>query len=99
MSTQSYRIYVCHGPTCSQHQARSIWSALNAEVRTRGLEERCELIVSGCQGRCDDAPNINVYPNLTKYAHMSLEKARRVVCEHLAEGQPVAEFIYRDERY
>lgn len=99
MSTQSHRIYVCHGPTCSQHQARSIWSALTGEVRTCGLEERCELIVSGCQGRCDDAPNINVYPNLTKYAYMTAEKARRVVREHLVEGQPVAEYIYRDKRY
>lgn len=99
MSTQSHRIYVCHGPTCSQHQSRSIGSALAGEVRACGLEERCELIVSGCQGRCDDAPNINVYPNLTKYAHMTAEKARRVVREHLVEGQPVAEYIYRDKRY
>jgi (2Fe-2S) ferredoxin len=98
MSTLSTRIYVCHGPSCSQHQVRSIWSALGGELRSCGLEERCELIVSGCQGRCDDGPNINVYPNLTKYAHMTAEKARRVVREHAGEGRPVAEYVYRDTR-
>jgi NADH-quinone oxidoreductase subunit F len=97
MSKQATRIYVCHGPTCSQHQARLIWSALHSEVRTCGLDQTCELIVSGCQGRCDDGPNLNVYPNLTKYAHVTPEKARRIVREHVEEGQPVAEYVYRDE--
>ncbi|HEX6290012.1 MAG TPA: (2Fe-2S) ferredoxin domain-containing protein [Herpetosiphonaceae bacterium] len=97
MSMQETRIYVCHGPTCSQHQARQIWSALQSEVRACRLSDRCELIVSGCQGRCDHGPNINVYPNLTKYAHLTPEKVRRIVHEHLAEGHPVAEYTYRDE--
>ncbi len=97
MSTQQTRIYVCHGLTCSRHQARQIWNALENETHTRGLVERCELIVSGCQGRCDDGPNLNVYPNLTKYAHMTPEKVRRIVREHVEAGQPVGEYIYRDE--
>lgn len=96
MSNQQYRVYVCHGPTCSQHQVRSIWNALQNEVRARGLEDQCELIVSGCQGRCDHGPNINVYPNLTKYAHMLPDTARRLIQEHVSEGRPVAECVYRE---
>ena len=88
---------MCHGPTCSQHQSRLVWNALNSEVQMRGLDEACELIVSGCQGRCDDGPNLNVYPNLTKYAHVTPEKARRIIREHVEEGHPVAEYIYRDK--
>jgi (2Fe-2S) ferredoxin len=84
------RLYVCHGPTCAA-RVRPVWSALHAEVQRLDLDDQCELIVSGCLSRCDDGPNINVYPNLTKYAHVTPDDARRIVAEHVAEGQPVAE--------
>jgi (2Fe-2S) ferredoxin len=97
MQKQSYRIYVCHGLTCSRHPARAIFSALESEVQSCGLAESCELIVSGCQGRCDHGPNINVYPNLTKYVGMTPAKARQLIQSHIVEGQPVREWVYRDE--
>lgn len=96
MTDQVWRVYVCHGPICS-HKVRPVWQALNVAVHTLGVDERCELIVSGCQGRCDDGPNINVYPNLTKYAHVNPEVACRIVREHIAAGEPVAELAWRAE--
>lgn len=95
MSTHSSRVYVCHGPHCGLLVA-PIWQALTVAVQQGGLAERCELIVSGCQGRCEVGPNINVYPNLTKYARVTAAAARRIAAEHLAEGQPVADLVFRD---
>jgi (2Fe-2S) ferredoxin len=97
MQKQAYRIYVCHGLTCSHHPVHTILNTLQSEVRRRGLEEHCELIVSGCQGRCDYGPNINIYPHLTKYAGMTPEKARQIIQSHVVEGQPVSEWVHRDE--
>ena len=90
------RVYVCHGTNCSQRGASMIWSALSSEVQQHGLAERCELIVSGCQGRCEDGPNLNVYPRLIKYSQLTAEKVRRIVAEHLAAGTPVQEYRYEE---
>jgi (2Fe-2S) ferredoxin len=95
MLETSMRVYVCHGLTCSQ-RVKPIWQALQAAVQHANVAERCELIVSGCQSRCDDGPNINIYPKLTKYAHVTVDVAERIVDEHIVAGQPVAEFVVRD---
>jgi (2Fe-2S) ferredoxin len=95
MNTGTKRIYVCHGPTCVQ-RVRPVWQALAAEIQLRGLADRCELIVSGCQGRCDDGPNINVYPNLTKYAHVTPEQAREIARQHIGKDQPVESCVYQE---
>jgi NADH-quinone oxidoreductase subunit F/NADP-reducing hydrogenase subunit HndC len=90
------RVYVCHGPQCSQRDVRAIWSALNSAVQQQGLAERCELIVSGCLGRCDHGPNMNVYPRLTKYSQLTPENVRRIVVEHLQGGAPVQAYRYEE---
>jgi (2Fe-2S) ferredoxin len=69
-----------------------------AEVQQRGLDATCELIVSGCQGRCEYGPNMNIYPQLTKYEQLNAQKARRIVAEHLAGGQRVSEYMCQDDR-
>ncbi|MDP9310080.1 MAG: hypothetical protein M3R24_04135 [Chloroflexota bacterium] len=94
MTDQGWRVYVCHGPICAQ-KVRPVWQALHAAVHTMGVGDQCELIVSGCQGRCEDGPNINVYPKLTKYAHVNPDTAQRIVREHIAAGAPVAELEFR----
>ncbi len=87
------RVYVCHGPNCAS-RVGPVWQALTLAVQQSGTAERCELIVSGCQGRCEDGPNINIYPNLTRYARVTPDDARRIVSEHIVEGRPVAELVF-----
>lgn len=94
---QHYRVYVCHGPQCAQRDARTVWRTLLYEVQRRGLDERCEFIVSGCQGRCDFGPNINVYPNLTKYSHLTPQKVERIVAEHFEAGTAVDDLRHPHE--
>ena len=93
---EALRVYVCHGPTCGA-LVRPVWQTLALAIQQHGLAERCELIVSGCQGRCEVAPNINVFPRLIKYARVTPAAAARIAAEHLAGGQPVEELRFRYE--
>jgi NADP-reducing hydrogenase subunit HndC len=90
-----YRIYVCHGATCGK-AARPVWNALTDAIHEHGLDHTCQMIVSGCLSRCEYGPNINVYPNLTRYAAVTPEDARRIVAEHLAGGERVEALRYRE---
>src|SRR3712207_5678871 len=86
-----HRVYVCHNIHCLNRGVRQVWQALQAEVAQQRLGDECELIVSGCQGRCEEGPNVNVYPNLVKYVEVTPELARRIVREHIVAGRPVEE--------
>lgn len=91
------RVYVCHNIHCLDRGVRQVWQALQSETALQRLGEHCELIVSGCQGRCELGPNINVYPNLVKYVEVTPELARRIVREHVVAGQAVEEARLKQE--
>jgi (2Fe-2S) ferredoxin len=85
-----YRLYLCHGPHCTARGCARIRDALDLalwELRVAGVE----LLASGCQDHCDHGPNLLVQPGATRYAGLTAERARRIVAEHLAQGQPIAE--------
>jgi (2Fe-2S) ferredoxin len=55
-----YRLAVCKGPNCSFNGARQVVEALREELRTQGLDERCQLARGGCYGLCAFGPNVIV---------------------------------------
>ncbi len=93
-----FRLYMCHGPQCRQHNLAALRDTLQAELALLG-EDVCEVVVSGCLGRCECGPNINIYPRLTQYCRLTPERMRKVVHEHIAKNQPVEQFLYGGHRY
>ncbi|MGL4338474.1 MAG: (2Fe-2S) ferredoxin domain-containing protein [Turicibacter sp.] len=73
--------------------ARSVLSALVDEINARHLEG-VSVIQTGCIGMCTLEPMFDVYHQgeKTTYVHMTPEKAKRVVLEHLVNGQVIQEF-------
>ena len=92
MST--YRVYVCHNNFCKQNGAPAVWQALRREIRAQGAEDVAELIVAGCQGRCDFGPNLTIHPGATKYSGVTPEDAPAIVREHFLGGALVDELLF-----
>jgi NADH-quinone oxidoreductase subunit F len=90
----NYRVYFCHNDHCKRRGAQAAWVALRQAVREHGLEESSQLIVSGCQGRCDYGPNITVHPGATKYSAVGPDDVNRIAEEHLAAGRVVDDLVY-----
>lgn len=90
----TYRVYACHGDSCKQDGAQAVWQALRREVQAQDAGEAVDLIVGGCQGRCDLGPNLIVHPGATKYSHVRLRDVARIVSEHLKQGCPVEELRF-----
>lgn len=90
----SYRIYVCQGDSCKRLGAQAVWQALRREVRSQAAEEAGELIVGGCQGRCDYGPNLTIHPGATKYSGTAPEDASTIVRRHLLGGEIVDDLIF-----
>jgi len=74
--------------------ARPVMMAFMDEINKRGLS-KVTVSQTGCIGMCRLEPMVDVYlPGKDKvtYVHMTPEKARRVVAEHIVNGRPVAEY-------
>ena len=93
MST--YRIYVCHNDSCKRAGAQAVWKALQRELQTHDANGQAEMIVSGCQARCDFGPNLTIHPGGTKYSGVAAEDTQAIVKRHLLGGQIVEELVSR----
>ena len=90
-----YRVYVCHNISCKSLGAPAVWQALRREVVRQGAEDAADLIVAGCQGRCDYGPNLTIHPGATKYSGVTPEDAPAIVHDHLLRDQIVDDLIFR----
>jgi len=74
--------------------ARPVMMSFMDEINKRGLSQ-VTVSQTGCIGMCRLEPMVDVYlPGKEKvtYVHMTPEKARRVVAEHIVNGRPVTEY-------
>ncbi len=74
--------------------ARPVMSALLSESQKRKLTD-VEITQTGCIGVCRLEPIVEVYKEgmeKVTYVEMTEEKARRVISEHIVNGQIVSEF-------
>ncbi len=74
--------------------ARPVLTTLSEEVAKRELRDVL-VTQTGCIGVCRFEPIVEVYePGKEKvtYVHMTPEKARRVINDHIVNGQVVTEY-------
>ena len=79
--------------------ARPVMNTFVEELNTRNLSD-ISIGMTGCMGMCVLEPMVDVYDkegNKTTYVHMTPEKVKRVVAEHIVNGQPVVEYTVAGE--
>lgn len=73
--------------------ARPVLAAFNEELVRRGIQS-ATVSMTGCVGVCRYEPMCDVIdPNgeKTTYVRLDVEKAKRIVAEHVVNGHPVYE--------
>ena len=78
--------------------ARPVLGALLDEADKRQLHN-VSISQTGCIGLCRLEPIVEVFKNGEKYTYvlMTPEKARRVVAEHVVNGNAVKEFLIAEK--
>ncbi|MBP1926286.1 (2Fe-2S) ferredoxin [Sedimentibacter acidaminivorans] len=74
--------------------ARPVLSSLVEEVAKRNLKN-VQVVQTGCIGMCIYEPIVEVYaPDKEKvtYVHIDEEKAKRIIAEHIVNGNVVNEY-------
>lgn len=90
----SLEVLICSGAVCSAMKSDPLAEKVTRLVQDAGLSEKVHVHTVGCMGLCSEGPHLVVYPQGVHYNKMNEEKAERIVSEHLAQGNVVADLVY-----
>lgn len=91
MTTPDTRIYLCHGPFCHGEALRP---ALEHALRSHDLTASTEIRASGCQSRCDDGPNLTIWPGPFRYCQLTPARITQIVAQHVGKKTIVTEYLH-----
>jgi NADP-reducing hydrogenase subunit HndB len=80
--------------------ARPVLAAFVEEVNNAGLTDKVTVSQTGCVGYCQLEPIVEIHEagkEKVTYVHMTADKAKKVVEEHLKGGKIVAEYTVSNE--
>ena len=89
-------VLVCGGTGCTSSGSTQVISVLEDELKKNGIEDKVQVVRTGCFGLCALGPIMIVYPEGTFYSMVNTDEIPRIVKEHLVEGNPVKEFLYEE---
>jgi (2Fe-2S) ferredoxin len=93
-SPYRFRIYVCGNIHCQARGRDALLSRLDDELWRHKLSGDAQVIVSGCQNRCELGPNLTIWPGPFRYFGLTPDLVARIVAEHLVAGVPLAEHLH-----
>ncbi|HEX9015548.1 MAG TPA: FAD-dependent oxidoreductase, partial [Chloroflexota bacterium] len=98
MATPYYRAHVltCAGSGCTASGSAPVSTALDAEIRRRGLEGEVRVVQTGCRGFCSMGPVMMIFPEGIFYCQVQAETVPQIVEETLIKGRPVADLLYKE---
>jgi NADH:ubiquinone oxidoreductase subunit F (NADH-binding)/(2Fe-2S) ferredoxin/NAD-dependent dihydropyrimidine dehydrogenase PreA subunit len=89
-------IAVCAVPGCGAYGSEKVPPVLREELKKRGLEEKVEVIATGCQGFCEKGPITVIRPENILYISVKPEDAAEIVEETIVHGRVVERLLYQD---
>ena len=89
-------VLVCGGTGCTSSGSAKIIDKLNEEIKKNGIEDKVEVVRTGCFGLCALGPIMIVYPEGSFYSMVKEEEIEEIVAEHLKNGNIVKKYLYKE---
>lgn len=90
------RISICAGLSCLGLANKHVINAIKEEVSKQGLEEKVDVILTGCHGFCEQGPIVVIYPEEICYLQVKPEDAAEIVSQTVVGKQVIDRLIYKD---
>ncbi len=89
-------VLVCGGTGCTSSGSAKIIDKLHEEIKKNGIEDKVEVVRTGCFGLCALGPIMIVYPEGSFYSMVKEEEIEEIVAEHLKNGNIVKKYLYKE---
>jgi (2Fe-2S) ferredoxin len=92
MAQQDNTPYICHvlvctfdrageRKSCGDEEGVELRAVLKTEVAARGWKKWVRVSQTGCLGKCEEGPNVMLYPSGLWYSHTSLDDVDNILSE------------------
>lgn len=89
-------LLICGGTGCHATGSIKVIDLLQKELNAKDLQDRFEIVETGCNGFCAMGPIMVVQPGGIFYQKIQLDDIPKIVEEHLVKGTPVKKNLYKD---
>jgi len=89
LSQTTHHVLICNGGSCMRKGGEEVTVALRESISRAGLDDVVHTSRTRCNGRCEDACVVIVYPEGIWYENVTPEDADLLVEQHLRNGEPV----------
>ncbi|WP_289135991.1 ferredoxin [uncultured Brevibacillus sp.] len=89
LSQTTHHVLICNGGSCMRKGGEEVTLALRESITRAGLDDVVHTTRTRCNGRCEDACVVIVYPEGIWYENITPEDADLLVEQHLRNGEPV----------
>lgn len=69
---------------------------LRETLHAVGLEDRVEVVPTGCRGFCERGPHVTIYPDLIGYSRVTPEDASEIIVKTLTQGELLDGLLFVD---
>ncbi len=91
-------IYLCAGTGCRAGGAMAVAGAMRAEIDARGLGDKVQLKLTGCQGLCEKGPLVVHHPSGVFYQTLTPKDVPEILKTTIEAGDVVERLLYRAPR-
>lgn len=89
-------LMLCGGTGCHTTGSLEVKDALSLEIESRGLQDKVQVVETGCNGFCARGPILVVQPQDIFYQQITPQDAPEIVEEHLLQDTLVERLLYKD---
>ena len=92
-----YQILICSSTGCHHSQNYGeILDTFHNMIEENGLQDKVQLVKTGCFGLCAQGPIVLVYPGQIFYSKVKLEDVKDIIEQHIIGGKPVERLLHKD---
>lgn len=88
-------VMICGGTGCTSSDSMLIADAFEQAVTSQGIQDKIDIVRTGCFGLCELGPVVIIYPEEVFYSRVKVKDVAEIVDEHLLQGKIVEHLVYQ----
>lgn len=88
-------ITICHSTGCKAFGAEGVGMAFERVIKEQGLEDKVEVLKTGCHGFCERGPLVIILPQEIFYQKVAIEDVNEIISSAL-KNEIIDRLLYED---
>ncbi len=89
-------ITICSGTGCQAYGCEKVTEAFRQEIKQQGLEDKVDILVTGCHGFCERGPLVVIRPKDIFYQRVRVKDIPEIISETIVKGNIIDRLLYAD---